>query len=171
MAVHAVRKILWIKYLAATSPSGWNSIDFPQNLLRILKTWIFHRRGQILQNSFQIPIKFNLKNNQEFRHILSTIWFVCFLLCKLTWLQVQPAPSACTPEMGGWWLTWELETWQQNPSWTQSTCSATYRKPLSSLMHSKVSPRRGLKGLWLARALLEPYAEMEKAATHLQIWF
>ena len=27
--------------------------------------------------------------------------------CKMysTWLQVQPTPVACTPEMGGWWLT------------------------------------------------------------------
>ena len=67
----------------------------------------------------------------------------------------------------------DLRVWNMStePNPTQSTCSATYRKPLSSLMHSKVSPRRGLKGLWLARALLEPYAEMEKAATHLQIWF
>ena len=30
---------------------------------------------------------------------------VQYIVCS-TWLQVQPAPVACTPEMGGWWLTW-----------------------------------------------------------------
>ena len=37
-----LQNICEIKYLARTSPSGWNSIDFPQNLLRILNTCIFH---------------------------------------------------------------------------------------------------------------------------------
>ena len=47
------------------------------------------------------------------------------------------------------------------------TCSATYLNPLSSLTHSKVSPSRGLKGLWPARAWQEPYTDTAKAATHI----
>ena len=56
-----------IKYLAPTSPSGWNSIDFPQNLLRILNTCIFHPRldsYKALSHSRII-----LKHFQDFQYI------------------------------------------------------------------------------------------------------
>ena len=118
-SICVVRKILKIKYLAPTSPSGWNSIDFPQNLLRILNTCIFHPRSKTYKVISHA--RFILKNFQEF-HI-----FPLFSIReKVTWLQVQPAPSACTPEMGGWWLTWKFKAWSPslNLTVTPKTCTA-----------------------------------------------
>ena len=45
------------------------------------------------------------------------------------------------------------------------TCSAINQNPLSSLMHSKVSPRMGLKGLEPALCWVSAYEDTAKAAT------
>ena len=57
---------------------------------------------------------------------------------------------------------------QQTKKGCIRTCSEKNRKPLSSRIHSYVSPRTGLKGLLPARKQLDAYADTAKAATYTQ---
>ena len=145
--------MLLIRYLAPTSPSGWNSIDFPQNLLRILNTCIFHPRS----GSYKVLSYSILKHFQEPAHISRNIaTFVYSLFSDRTWLQVQPEPSACTPEMGGWWLTWEFETYvnRTQPDPINLLCNISEALVLPDAL--KGLPKEGVERLVAGSSIARP---------------